>query len=240
VRFDGVRILTFDVVGTLIDFETGILNSLRSVAGAGGVQDAEILESFARAEHIQAGLTPQMPFTQMLAPIYRRMADELGFAASEREADALRESIPQWPAFPDAPEALQVLGQHFRLVALTNADTWATEAMSATLGSPFDDAVCAEDVGVNKPDPRMFAYCQGRQSVHGYRRDSYLHVAQSQYHDIGVAHALGLRTCWIERRQGASGFGATPAPAAITTPDLHFTTLDELVQAVLRADLYSR
>jgi putative hydrolase of the HAD superfamily len=105
VRFDGVRILTFDVVGTLIDFETGILNSLRSVAGAGGVHDAEILESFARAEHIQAGLTPQMPFTQMLAPIYRRMADELGFAASEREADALRESIPQWPAFPDAPEA---------------------------------------------------------------------------------------------------------------------------------------
>ncbi|PXY27677.1 HAD-IA family hydrolase [Prauserella muralis] len=222
--FDGIRVLTFDVVGTLIDFETGILDCLRPLTR---VDDTALLESFARAEAAQASLTPELPFTQMLAPIYGRMAEELDLP----EHAGLRESIPRWPAFPDAPQALRDLGRRFRLVALTNTDNWALARMNTTLGSPFDDTVTAEDVGVNKPDPQMFAYCLGRQSVHGYTRDDCLHVAQSQYHDIGIAAELGYRTCWIERRHGRSGFGATPEPRKLTTPDHHFTTLRELAAA---------
>lgn len=220
---DGVRVLTFDVVGTLIDFEAGILNCLRPLTGVG---DAELLESFGRAEDIQQQRTPELPFTQMLEPIYARMAAELGLP----DRAPLRESIPDWPAFPDAPRALRALGRRFRLVALTNADNWAMTQLAATLGEPFDDAVTVEDVGVNKPDPQMFAYCLGRQSVHGYRRAEFVHVAQSQYHDIGAAHRLGYRTCWVERRHGESGTGATPAAATITTPDYHVTSLAALVK----------
>ncbi|NED98477.1 HAD-IA family hydrolase [Phytoactinopolyspora alkaliphila] len=229
----GIEVMTFDVVGTLIDFETGILDCLRPVVRGASltVGDHDLLEAFGRAEAEQARETPELPFTQMLAPIYGRMAADLGLPDRAPQAEALRESIPRWPAFPDAVNALRDLGHHYRLVALTNADNWALDAMSATLGSPFDDAVTAEDVGVNKPDPQMFAYCLGRQSVHGYQRGSVLHVAQSQFHDIGAAHALGLRTCWVERRQGRHGFGATPAPAAVTTPDLHVSSLDELARA---------
>ncbi|MGW2325482.1 HAD-IA family hydrolase [Streptomyces sp. NPDC001700] len=223
MSFDGIRVLTFDVVGTLIDFETGILDCLRPVAR---VSDGELLESFGRGEAIQQRLTPELPFTQMLAPIQQRMADELGFSGDV----GLRESIPHWPAFPDAPPALRSLGRRFRLVALTNADNWAQEQMAATLGSPFDDAVTAEDVGVNKPDPQMFAYCLGRQSTHGYTRAECMHVAQSQYHDIQVSKGLGYRTCWIERRHGLPGFGATPRPHELTTPDHHFTSLEELAR----------
>lgn len=221
MSLSGIRVLTFDVVGTLIDFEAGILACLRPMTRAG---DAELLESFARAEDIQQHLTPEMPFTQMLTPIYRRMAGELGLPD---RAD-LRGSIPHWPAFPDAALALRTLGRRFRLVALTNADNWALRHMAVTLGSPFDDAVTAEDVGVNKPDPRVFTYCLGRQSVHGYTRADFLHVAQSQYHDVGIAHDLGYRTCWVERRQGQTGTGATPAPRTLTAPDYHFSSLAEL------------
>lgn len=220
-----IRLLTFDVVGTLIDFETGILNCLRPLTDA---SDAGILASFGRAEGIQQDLTPEMPFTQMLTPIYDRIAPELGLP----EGSPLRESIPEWPAFPDAAEALRVLGQRFRLVALTNADNWAQQHMAARLGSPFDDSVTAEDVGVNKPDPQVFAYCIGRQSVHGHSKADWLHVAQSQYHDIGAARRLGVRSCWVERRHGQSGTGATPAPAEVTTPDYHVTSLAGLVTEI--------
>ena len=113
-------------------------------------------------------------------------------------------------------------------MALTNADNWALGHMAATLGDPFDDTVTCEDVGVNKPDPRVFAYCEGRQSVQGITKGETLHVAQSQYHDIGVSMELGYTTCWIERRRSNDGFGATPAPKQPTTPDLHFGTLAEL------------
>ncbi len=173
-----------------------------------------------------------MPFTQMLHPIYERMASELGLPRKNGEASLLAASIPEWPAFSDSVEGLAKLGAHFRLVALTNADEWALECMSQTLGQPFDDRITAEEVGANKPDPQVFAYCRGRQSVHGYALADFLHVAQSQYHDIGVAKRLGFEVCWIERRTGQPDTGATPPPSVITTPDHPFSSIAELVTAV--------
>ncbi|MCH6161650.1 HAD-IA family hydrolase [Streptomyces marispadix] len=228
------RILTFDVVGTLIDFEAGILACVHALDPAVGerVDDAEILARFARAEDAQQRRTPELPFTQMLAPIYTELAGDLGLPDPGAHGAALRASIPRWPAFPDAVRSLAWLRERFRLVALTNADNWATRHMATTLGEPFHDTVTAEDVGVNKPDSDVFAYCLGRQSVHGYVRTDYLHVAQSQYHDIGAAKRLGYRVCWIERRRGRAGTGATPATATITTPDYHYSSLAELAEAV--------
>ncbi len=234
MRFSQFRMMTFDVVGTLIDFETGIVNYIQPVATAAGLDlsDQTILDAFGAAEGAQQAATPEMPFTQMLAPIYARMASALGLPTDGGEAEGFRLSIPGWPAFPDTVEALKRLGKSYRLVALTNADNWALGHMARTLGDPFDDTVTCEDVGVNKPDPQVFAYCRGRQSVHGIGLADTLHVAQSQYHDIGVAHALGFATCWIERRQGGEGYGATPAPETVTAPDWHFSKLSQLADAV--------
>ncbi|NSC20425.1 HAD-IA family hydrolase [Streptomyces albus subsp. chlorinus] len=232
----GFRVLTFDVVGTLIDFEAGIVECVRRTAGPDGsrLSGEEILEAFGVAEDEQQQRAPHLPFTQMLDPISTRLAARLDVPALDGcgGPSPLRLSISAWPAFPDAPEALAALRRRFRLVAVTNADNAATRAMSRTLGDPFHDAVTAEDVGVNKPDPQVFAYCLGRQSVLGIGRSDVLHVAQSQYHDIGVARRLGYATCWIERRRGRDGFGATPAPRAVAVPDYHFGTLAELSAAV--------
>jgi putative hydrolase of the HAD superfamily len=228
------RWLSFDVVGTLIDFERGIRACMNRIAEVEDVEldDARALQGFGAAEDVQQQLTPEQPFTQMLAPIYLRMAGGLGLPATDEHAEALRESIPSWPAFADAPEALADLGRHFRLVALTNADNWALRHMAATLGDPFHDSVTAEDVGVNKPDPRIFEHCADRQAAKGYSREDWLHVAQSQYHDIATANRLGITTCWIERRAGQDGFGATPKPDQLTSPDHHFSSLAELRDAV--------
>jgi putative hydrolase of the HAD superfamily len=228
------RWLSVDVVGTLIDFERGILDFLEEIARIAGIElrPEQALKCFAAAEDEQQRVTPELPFTQMLEPIYGRIAGELGLPTADEYGVALRESIQAWPAFPDAPEALAELGRRYRLVALTNADNWALEQMSATLGDPFDDAVTAEDVGVNKPDPRVFVRCAERQRAHGYAAEDWLHVAQSQYHDIAAASRLGVTTCWIERRAAQEGFGATPSPAQVTKPDYHFTSLAELAAAV--------
>lgn len=228
------RWLSFDVVGTLIDFERGILDFIEEIARITGtdLRPRQVLESFGRAEGEQQRLTPELPFTQMLEPIYQRVAGELGLPTAEEYGVALRESIRTWPAFPDVPEALAELGRRYRLVALTNADDWALKQMAATLGDPFDDAVTAEDVGVNKPDPRVFVHCADRQRARGFAPEDWLHVAQSQYHDIAAASRLGVTTCWLERRAGQDGFGATPAPEQVTEPDYHFTSLSELAAAV--------
>lgn len=225
------QVLTFDVVGTCIDFETGIFECVSQLTSASLDRDT-VLDAFAQAEDEQQQKTPEVPFTQMLEHIYVTLATEFGLPAGPSGRDALRLSIPHWPAFADSSDALAQLRRSFMLVALTNADVWAANQMAATLNQPFDDIVTAEDVGVNKPSPRVFDYCRGRLSADGYGLDDILHVAQSQYHDIGVAKKLGYQVCWIERRSEAGGYGATPNPGTKTTPDYHFSSLTGLADAI--------
>ncbi|WP_373505577.1 HAD-IA family hydrolase [Aestuariivirga sp.] len=228
------KVLTFDVVGTLIDFEAGILDYVQAKAKAAGVKltDQTILEAYAAAEDRQHHEAPRLPFPSMMAPMYREMADVLGLPGTEDDVENFRLSIPNWPAFPDSIAALNRLRKHFYLVAMTNSDNWALSHFAKTLDLPFDDLVTAEMVGWNKPDPQVFAFVRGRLSKEGYGFGDILHVAQSQYHDIAVALRLGYHTCWIERRKGKPGAGATPKVESVAIPDYHFGSLVELADAV--------
>ena len=228
------KVMTFDVVGTLIDFETGILDYVHERAKTAGVTltDRAILEAYATAEDHQHRETPRLPFPSMMAPMYREMAEVLGLPESHADAEEFRLSIPHWPAFPDSIAAMKRLRKRFYLVAMTNSDDWALSHFGKTLDQPFDDLVTAEAVGWNKPDPQVFAFTRGRLSKEGFAFADIIHVAQSQYHDIAVARRLGYHTCWIERRKGKQGTGATPRVQNVAIPDYHFSSLAELADAV--------
>jgi putative hydrolase of the HAD superfamily len=134
--------------------------------------------------------------------------------------------------FPDTVEALEELGARYRLVAVTNADAWALEHMSANMGDPFQERVTCDEVGVNKPSPRVFEYALDKLASAGVEKKDILHTAQSQYHDIVPASALGFATMWIERRHGKGGFGATPRPQRISTPTFHAASMADFVRQV--------
>jgi putative hydrolase of the HAD superfamily len=229
MRLKDFKALTFDVVGTLIDFEAGMLTYLRSVAGAAlaPVLDDTILDCYRR----HRGDNPILEFPDDLVRVYGAMAPDLGLPAGAGQAEGFRDSIKIWPAFPDSVAALQRLRARYRLVAMTNAQRWALDFMEKTLGSPFHDSVTVSEARCEKPDPVFFGFARGRLSCEGIVLEDILHVAQSQYHDIGVARALGYTVCWIERRQGQKGSGGT-IEAPHTKPDLHFTTLGQLADAI--------
>ena len=223
------KALTFDVVGTLIDFESGMIRYLRSAAGltpeAGS--DEAILDSYRR----HRGHFTTDPYPEVLVRVYRDMAPDLGLPLRDDLAQGFRDSIKKWPAFPDSVEALRRLRARYKLVAMTNAQRWALDHMEKTLGNPFHDTVTATEARCEKPDPVFFGFARGRLSRDGIVLEDILHVAQSQYHDIGVARRLGYKVCWIERRKGKEGPGGTHA-ADYTEPDFHFATLAELTDAV--------
>lgn len=228
-RFDRYKVLTFDVVGTLIDSEAGIVNYISRTSGRdeASLPAEAILDAFRRArDH-----APPVSFRRQLPTMYRVMAAELDLPTSKGEAEGFPGSMPYWPAFEDAAESLAKLRERFQLVAMTNADRESFDEMEKTLGSPFDDSISADDVGVEKPDPQFFAYARGRLSVRGYTFSDWLHVAQSQYHDIGVAKRLGFDVCWIERRHDKPGYGASPTPASFTEPDYHFPSMAVFCEA---------
>jgi putative hydrolase of the HAD superfamily len=229
MKITDFKVLTFDVVGTLIDFESGVLTATRALGGekARNLSDDEIFAPYLRGRDIFNGRS-----SSAMRDVYLHMAEELGLDAREGTADLFQLSMLRHPAFHDSADALRRLRKNFRLVAMTNADRTAFAAYSHTLGNPFHDSVTCDEAGCAKPDPNFFAFNKGRQSAFGYKQSEILHVAQSQYHDIGIAKKLGYATCWIERRQGLKGFGGTPVPEKVETPDFHFGTLAQLADAV--------
>ena len=229
MKITDFKVLTFDVIGTLIDFETGILQSVRRLGGneAASASDDEIFEPYKRGRDRFYGRS-----SVAMKDVYRHVGSEMGLRNDEATADAFQLAVLRWPAFSDSVEALKRLRRRFRLVAMTNGDRTAFSAYAETLGNPFHDSVTCDDTGCAKPNPAFFAFNLGRQSASGYRQPDILHVAQSQHHDIGIAAELGYRTCWIERRQGQKGFGGTPEPKKLTKPDFHFSSLQQLADAV--------
>lgn len=231
--------ITFDVVGTLIDFETGILDWFRPALAKRGIEktDEEILTSFASCEDRYQRQAPDKPFTAMLPLIYRDMASGWNFAARDNEAAEFQESIQLWPAFSDTVASLNELRSRYRLVAVTNSDAWALKYMSATMHDPFDEQLTCDEVGVNKPSPRVFDYLLEKLAPLGVTRGDILHTAQSQYHDIIPAMKLGFSTMWIERRHGKGSYGATPKPGKIAEPTFHAPSMSDFVQQVRRQDV---
>jgi len=220
-RFDA---LTFDCYGTLIDWETGIWDALRPLflrhRVAVARQDA--LEMFGALES-EAERPPYRVYRTVLRDVLKGMGRRAGFEPSPPECEAFAQSVGEWPAFPDTSAALRALHQRYRLAIVSNVDDDLFAATAPRLGETFDWVVTAEQARSYKPTPPLFELALQRMKL---PRERVLHVAQSLYHDVAPARALGFATVWVNRRRGQPGPGATPA--AVATPDLEVPDLRTL------------
>jgi 2-haloacid dehalogenase len=222
------RILTFDCYGTLVDWETGILEALRAVCRRHGLSpsDHRLLDLFARAEVPTDGM-PFMPYREILTRTMRRIARDLGVTPTPSDATALADSLPGWSPFPDTVPSLRSLARRVDLGIISNVDDDLFAGTARALEVEFDWVVTAQQVGTYKPSRNNFLRALDRI---GRPWDEVLHVAQSLYHDIAPAKSLGLHTVWVNRRAGKPGGGATPA--ASVTPDLEVPDLATLARLV--------
>lgn len=232
LRLPNFKALTFDCYGTLIDWESGILEVLRPWAARHGLapNDAELLDAFAEAETACQQATPQALYPDILRAVHARIAARWGKPLPADEAKLLAESVGSWPAFADTVPALERLQRWHRLVIVSNIDRGSFARTQEKLGVLWDAVITAEEVGAYKPDVRMFRRALEVVAQWDIRPDQVLHVAQSLYHDHIPAKALGLKTVWVNRRRGSAGWGATPPPAENVAPDVVVETLAELVK----------
>src|ERR1700727_1720636 len=72
------KALTFDCYGTLIDWESGMIEALKPLTSKASRKLArdEILEAHARHESSQQVQTPTKLYRELLAVVYRRLAEE--------------------------------------------------------------------------------------------------------------------------------------------------------------------
>jgi 2-haloacid dehalogenase len=227
------KALTFDCYGTLIDWESGIIEALKPLTGKAAralTRDA-ILEAHARHESAQQLQTPAKLYRDLLAVVYRRLAEEWSVKASWAECVAYGRSIETWPAFADSAAALQYLKQRHRLVILSNVDNESFAASNKKLVVDFDAVYTAEDIGSYKPSDRNFDYMLEKLKTLGIEKHEILHTAESIFHDHVPANKHGLASCWIHRRHDQKGFGATMSPGKMPKVGFRFNSMADLVEA---------
>ncbi len=231
--FGGIAALTFDCYGTLIDWERGLLAALAPLRAtfARPVDDDAVLREFGAAESRIQRDRPRLDYPSVLAEAHRALARAFGGITAPERDRAFGASVGDWPAFEDSAAALARLARRFTLVVVSNVDRASLAKSVAKLGDPFAMWITAQEVGAYKPDRRMFDTALERLMERGIARDRILHVAQSLFHDIAPARALGWKTAWIDRRGGKPG-GATPPAGADVQPDARFASLAELAAAL--------
>ena len=233
MKISDFKVLAFDVYGTLIDWESGMVNALKPLTDqvSQNLSRNDILEAHAYYESTTQRWTPSKIYSDLLPVVYRRLAEEWGVAVSWEQCQAYGLSVRQWPAFEDSMPALQYLKQHFKLVVLTNTDNQSFQGSNARLGVHFDGVYTAEDIGSYKPDDRNFDYMLEALARQGYGKSDILHTAESMFHDHAPANKHGLANCWIYRRHDKEGFGATMNPGEMPQYDFVFNSMAELAAA---------
>jgi 2-haloacid dehalogenase len=234
-NWDQFEALTFDCYGTLIDWETGILNGIKPVLSAHNVQlsDDAILETFAELEtYTELSITPlcepMLTYKEVLTIVLFRFAQKYEFQPTPEEMVYLRNSQKDWPAFPDSAEALKALEKKFKLVILSNVDDNLFRYSEEKLQVQFDWVITAEQVGSYKPSHHNFEVMLDKLKL---PKERILHVAQSLHHDHKPAKELGFTTFWINRRKDVGGFGATAPQTA--NPDFEAPDMKSFAEVVM-------
>ncbi|KAJ9630729.1 hypothetical protein H2203_001253 [Taxawa tesnikishii (nom. ined.)] len=205
-------VLSFDIYGTLIDWESGIYNNLTSSPLGPYLPSTrkEVLENFENYERAVQSETPTLKQAQIQERCLQRYAKDLNVVPSKLSeeqvnsaAKAFGDSLGTWPAFPDSVKATKRLGKHYKLVPLSNIDRGSFSQTNAgpLEGLHFDAIYTAEDVGSYKPDPRNFEYLlEHIKTDFGASKEQLCHAAQSLFHDHAPAKKFGLTSVWVDRK----------------------------------------
>ncbi len=227
MNFGEFEALSFDCYGTLTDWETGITRALRSVLETHDQSppDEEILRLYSTFERRnQSG--GFMPYRAVLRMVTYDFASHYGFGLDEGEDQALVQSLPNWPPFPDTINALRALKSRYRLCILSNIDNDLMDETLGTLGVKFDEVVTAEQVRSYKPQHAHFKEGLRRLEIPA---EKLLHVAESRFHDIVPAKKLGLANVWVNRQEATGRFQAASGTADVI-PDLEVQSMAKLVK----------
>ena len=228
LNFNQFEVLSFDCYGTLINWESGIINALQPFFEKHNLQlsDSEILENYGKFES-EIQKSDFHNYKTVLQKVMESLADKFGISINLEDKTILVNSLKDWSPFPDTVEMLKNLKQKYKLAIISNIDDDLFSLSNEHLKMQFDWIVTAQQVQSYKPSLNNFL--QAIKKI-GLPKDKILHVAQSIFHDIVPAKEIGLSTVWVNRRYNKKGFGATPEAHA--KPDIEIPDLKSLMELI--------
>lgn len=229
------KLLSFDVYGTLIDWERGCVTALQPMLEKSGKADMDpkhILQVYHEIQSSEQKKNPGQIYSELLAATHPTLCKALGLQApTEEESRTFGNTVPGWQAFDDTVDALKRLKKVYKMVVLSNVDNTSfagnNASSSGLQGFEWDLVLTAEDIGSYKPSHRNFEYMLKQvKERFGVEKAEVLQTAQSQFHDHHPAKDMGIRSCWIYRPGAIMGNRDDPVY------NWKFDTLGDMADAV--------
>ncbi|WP_010489272.1 HAD family hydrolase [Pseudomonas sp. S9] len=198
-----IKLITFDLDDTLWDVtpvmqdaEAALRNWLTMYAPKLGAVPVEHLWE------IRNQLLAQEPaLKHRLSELRRRILLNalLGAGYVEKEASALAETgfqvfldaRHQVELFAEVHPTLEALASQFQLGVITNGNA---DVRRLGLADYFQFALCAEDLGIGKPDPKPFQEALRHANVSA---ELAVHIGDHPSDEIAGAQAAGMRAIWF-------------------------------------------
>jgi 2-haloacid dehalogenase len=211
--------MTFDCFGTLVDWQTAFEAALGSLAGD---RAGDLLRAYHEHERQVEREQPHRAYKYVLETALARAAREQGVALPSSAARTLQDAWASMRVFGDVEPMLDELrAGGWRLAVLTNCDDDLFAITHRLFEVPFDFVLTAERVRGYKPAPWHF---RGFEQLMHVARRNWVHVANSVYHDVATAQALGIQHVWLDRERtdepdvapSAHVYSAADVPEAVT------------------------
>ena len=227
-----IQLITFDLDDTLWDTAPVIVSAeavLRDWLAAnaptlGGVPVEHLYAIRERLVQVEPGLKHR------ISALRRRVLfcalEEVGYSeAHARELanegfEVFLHARHQIDIFPEVQPVLEILRHHYTLGVVTNGNA---DVRRLGLADYFKFALCAEDLGIGKPDPAPFreALRQG-----GVEAGAAVHIGDHPGDDIAGAQQAGLRAVWFNPQGKAWD--------ADNRPDAEIQRLSQLPEVLAR------
>lgn len=206
-----IQLITFDLDDTLWDVAS-VMHSAESTLRdwlathapqLGGVPIEHLWAIRARLLAAEPGLKHRL--SALRRGILLLALQEAGYPApaAEQLAEAgfqiFLEARHQVRLFAEVHPTLEHLANHYQLGVITNGNA---DVRRLGLADYFQFALCAEELGIGKPDPLPFQHALARAGV---AAEHAVHIGDHPVDDIAGAQAAGLRAVWFNPQGKAWG-----------------------------------
>jgi 2-haloacid dehalogenase len=193
-----VNWVTFDVYGTLIDWEKGVGDAFEKEARRDGftIDRDEVIGHFHDiSREIEGGSY------ELYAEVLRRTAVEIAkridWPLEPSRSGFLPDSVARWAPFKETNAQLKKFVAGFETGLISNIDDKLLGQTRRHIPHDFDLVVTAQQVRSYKPDPAHFNECARRIGT----KKGWVHVASSYYHDVEPCIKLKVPVIWVNRNK---------------------------------------
>ena len=186
-----VTFVSFDVYGTLIDWETGAFEAFQKEAERDGF-------TLSRDEVI---------------PLFHSVFFFIDSGSYEIYSEVLPDSVPRWKPFKETNTQLTRFAKKYQLGLISNVDDKLLGQTRRHFKADMDLVVTAQQVRSYKPDPSHLKECARRLGT----KKGWVHVAASYYHDVEPCLKEKVPVIWVNRKKEVLEPGQKKPTAEVRT-----------------------